>query len=107
MIDNWPYISVREIAVDLGISRQRVHQIVKEQDLGISKIGNLTLINREDYKFYKKLRLRRDLAMAAGRKEFKLIHTAEHDTVCPACKGFAVKWDGIIACERKHLRGEQ
>ncbi len=102
MDNNWPYISVREIAVDLGITRQRVHQIIKERSLGISKIGNLTLINREDYKFYLKLRKRRELAAAAGRKENNIIHSATHDTICDNCGGFAVKWERTISCENGH-----
>lgn len=103
MEHHWAFVSVSEIVSDLGISRQRVHQIIKEQGLGTRKFGNITLINTEDYKFYLKLRKRRDLAFVAGRKEFKLIRTAEYDTVCPTCGSFAVNWDDKIACENDHV----
>ena len=102
MIDNWAWITVREIAEDLGITRQRVHQIIKERGLGTRKLGNLTLVNREDYKFYLKLRRRRDLAKAAGRGENSLIYSAERDTICKICGGFAVWWEGTLACENEH-----
>ena len=96
-------MSVQEIKADLGVSRQRVHQIIKDRNLGTREFGNITLVNAADYKFYLKLRRRRDLATAAGRKAIKLIYSAEHDTSCNICQGFAVNWKGTVACEDGHV----
>ena len=104
---NWPWLSVREIVLDLGISRQRVHQIIKERNLGTRDYGNITLVNAADYKYYLKLRRRRDLANAAGRKEVKLIYSTEHDASCNVCGGFAVNWKGTVACEDGHVYQQQ
>ena len=96
------FITVAEIGKDLGVSRQRVHQIVKTFDLNYTKIGSMLLIDKASYNKYRKLRTRRDLAGMAGRKEVKFIRTAVHDTVCEACGAFAVNWKGIVVCENRH-----
>ena len=102
-----PFITVSEIGAELGITRQRVHQIIKEQNLGHFKSGSMLFVTKSDFNEYAFLRRRRDLATAAGRKETKLIKSAIRDTVCRVCGAYAVKWEGTIACENGHLRGEQ
>ena len=97
------FITAMDIAKDLGVSRQRVHQIIKDQNIEHSKIGNLILVDKISYAIYLKLRKRRDLATAAGRKEIKLIRSAEYDTFCSVCGDFAVNWKGTIACENGHI----
>ncbi|MCK4822063.1 hypothetical protein KA005_40245 [bacterium] len=96
------FVTVAEIGADLGVTRQRVHQIIKTFDLNYKKIGSMLLIDKASYNKYCKLRLRRDLAGMAGRTETKFIHTAIHDTVCKSCGAFAVNWEGTIACEKGH-----
>lgn len=105
-MDSWPFVSVREIVKDLGIGRQRVHQIIKEHDLGSRKFGNMLLVNIEDYNYYLKLRRRRDLATAAGRKKNTLIRNAEVDQTCKVCGSYAVSWEGTVACKSGHVYKE-
>ena len=100
------FITAMDIAKDLGVSRQRVHQIIKDQNIEHSKIGNLLLVDKISYSIYLKLRRRRDLATAAGRKEIKLIRSAEYDIFCPVCGSFAVNWKGTVACENGHIVDE-
>ena len=97
------FITVMDIAKDLGVSKQRVHQIIKSHNIDHSKIGNLILVDKISYNLHLKLRKRRDLANAAGRKEIKLIRSAEYDLFCPVCGSFAVKWKGTVACENGHI----
>ena len=97
------FVTVAEIGEDLGVTRQRVHQIIKTFDLDYTKIGSMLLIDKASYSEYCKLRLRRDLAAAAGRKETKFIRTATHDTVCPVCEAYAVHWKDKTACESGHI----
>ena len=97
-----PFVTAKDIAQDLGVSKQRVHQIIKNQNLAISKIGNMLLVDKESYLAYLKLRKRRGLAGKAGRKEVKFIRTAIHDTVCESCGAFAVNWKGTVVCENRH-----
>ena len=96
------FITTGEIAADLGVTRQRVHQIIKEFNLDFAKIGSMLLVDKSDYNKYAKLRKRRDLATEAGRSEITFIRTAIHDTVCQICRSFAVNWEGTIACEQGH-----
>lgn len=102
MNNNYPFITVSDIAKDLGITRQRVHQIINTKDFETQKIGHMVVIDKRDYALYKKRKLRRDLANAAGRKETKFIRTAIHDTVCKTCGAFAVTWKGTTACKAGH-----
>ena len=104
MNNDYPFVTAAEIAKDLGISRQRVHQIIAAQAFETQKIGYMVVVEKRDYALYKKRRLRRDLAAAAGRLEIKLIKTALHDTACPTCGDFAVNWKGTIACKNGHIR---
>ena len=97
------FITTGEIAADLNITRQRVHEIIKEYDLDFAKIGTMLLVDKSDYNKYAKLRKRRDLLTAAGRSEIKFIRSAIHDTVCTMCGFFAVNWEGTIACEQGHI----
>ena len=106
MNNDYPFISASQMAEGLGITRQRVHQIIKAQDMDTSKFGSLTVVDKKDYALYLKRRLRRDLANDAGRLETKLIKTALHDTVCH-CGAFAVNWKGTIACENGHIEKEE
>lgn len=97
-----PFVTVMDIAQDLDITRQRVHEIIKDFDLKYSKVGNMLLIDKESYQAYLKLRKRRDLAKAAGRKENKFIYDPAVDTICPNCGNYAVLWKGVFACENGH-----
>lgn len=98
----FPFLPVRDIAKDLGVSRQYVHQVIKAQDMSTIKMGNIILVDRHDYALYKKRRLRRDLAAQAGRLSTKLIKTAEFDIECPICGKFAVIWKGTSYCVNNH-----
>ena len=102
MIENWAWISIREMADDLGVTRQRAHQIVKDHNLRTKKYSGFTLVNHEDYFYYLKLAGRRDLAAAAGRKSNTMIRTGKYDTTCQVCGSFAVKWEGRTACMVGH-----
>jgi len=102
-MDKFPYIAVRDIAQDLGVSRQFVHQVIRSQNMETMKMGNILLVDRQDYNLYKKRRIRRDLAARAGRLSTKLIKTAEHDLACPICGEVAINWKGTIACINNHV----
>lgn len=104
MTDYNSFITTAEIAGWLNISRQRVHQIIKDHELGVIKKGSMLLVNLKDYNKYILQRRRRDLAAAAGRLETKFIKTAIHDTVCNKCEAFAINWKGVIACENEHIQ---
>jgi len=106
MNNDYPFISASQMAKEMGLSRQRVHQIIKAQGMDTSKFGSLTVVDKKDYSLYLKRRLRRDLASKAGRLEMKLIKTAVHDTTCSICGAFAVNWKGTIACENGHTLEE-
>jgi len=107
MNNDYPFISASQMAEGLGITRQRVHQIIRAQGMDTSKFGSLTVVDKKDYALYLKRRLRRDLAKNAGRLEMKLIKTAVHDTTCSLCGSFAVNWKGTIACKEGHIsKGE-
>jgi len=107
MNNDYPFVSASQMAADLEITRQRVHQIIKAQRMDTDKIGLNVVVDKKDYALYLKRRLRRDLANDAGRLETKLIKTALHDTVCRICGSFAVNWKGTIACENGHIsKGE-
>lgn len=97
-----PFITAAEIAKDLGVTRQRVHQIIHNQNLTFSKLGNMLLIDKESYAEYLILRKRRDLANAAGYKETKFIRTEKYDTVCPVCGAYALHWKENTICENGH-----
>ena len=106
MNNDYPFISASQMAKEMGLSRQRVHQIIKAQGMDTSKFGSLTVVDKKDYSLYLKRRLRRDLASKAGRLEMKLIKTAVHDTTCSLCGAFAVNWKGTIACKNGHILEE-
>ena len=103
MINDFPFITANDIAAELNVTRQRVHQIIKEQEFETTRLGNMLLIDKIDFNLYLKRRKRRDLAAAAGRLEIKLIKTAIHDQACPSCSAFAVNWKGTVACENGHI----
>jgi len=103
MNNDYPFVSASQMAKELGITRQRVHQIIKSQRMDTDKIGLNVIVDKKDYSLYLKRRLRRDLASKAGRPEMKLIKTAVHDTTCSLCGAFAVNWKGTIACKEGHI----
>ena len=103
MAHDYPFVTAAEIAKDLGITRQRAHQIINAQGFEVQKIGYMIVVDKQDYALYKKRRLRRDLAQAAGRLEIKLIKTAAHDTECEICGAYAVNWKGTTACTKGHI----
>ena len=108
MQSNYPFVTAADIAKDLGISRQRVHQIIAAQGFGTQKIGYMVVVDKQDYALYKKRRIRRDLAKAAGRLEIKLIKTAVYDTECGTCGAYAINWKGTTACTQGHInKGEK
>ena len=104
MNDN--YLTALDIARDLGVSRQRVHQIIKDFKLDFIDQWGRTLVTKKSYAAYKKLRTRRDLAQAAGRLSNKFIYDESVDTTCPACGAYAVIWRGFIACKNRHVTQE-
>lgn len=103
MQNDYPFVTASDIAKDLGISRQRAHQIINTQKMRTSKIGYMIVVDKNDYALYKKRRLRRDLAGKAGRLEIKLIKTAIHDCKCEECGAYAVNWKGTTACANGHV----
>ena len=106
-MNDFPFITAQDIASELDITRQRAHQIIKEQGFEYSKIGNMLLIDKAKYNLYLKRRKRRDLASAAGRMEIKLIKHSLDDTICSICGSFAVNWKGTVACENGHIYKEK
>ena len=107
MNNDFPFITAHDIAAELDVTRQRAHQIIKEQDFSISRMGNMLLIDKRDYRLYLKRRKRRDLAAKAGRLEIKLIKHSLGDTTCSICGSFAVNWKGAVACENGHVYKEE
>ena len=105
-MSDFPFITAHDIAAELNITRQRAHQIIKEQGFEYTKMGNMLLIDKTKYHLYLKRRKRRDLASAAGRLEIKLIKHSRADTTCH-CGSFAVNWKGTVACENGHIYKEE
>jgi len=106
-MSDFPFVTAHDIAVDLDVSRQRAHQIIKEQGFETTNLGNMLLIDKQDYHLYLKRRKRRDLAKAAGRLEIKLIKHSRDDTTCNICGAFATNWKGTVSCENGHIyKGE-
>ena len=105
-MSNFPFITAHDIAAELNITRQRAHQIIKEQGFEYTKMGNMLLVDKTKYHLYLKRRKRRDLASAAGRLEIKLIKHSRADTTCH-CGSFAVNWKGTVACENGHIYKEE
>ena len=98
-----PFVTVAEMSAELGISRQRAHQLIDEHKLTHIKKGAMLLVEKADYNLLCRWRRRRDLAAAAGRLSIKLIRASDIDTICGICGSYAVDWKGTIACEQGHV----
>jgi len=56
-----PYLTVAEITAILGVTRQRVHQIIKDHSLVHIKKGPIILVEKKSFQEYKQKRLNRGI----------------------------------------------
>ena len=97
------WVSLGEIASDLGVSRARASSLVKEQGFDTLAVNpRAVLVSRADYNLYRQWRRRTQLAAKCGRTNNRLLRSTYYDSKCPICGDYAVLWEHNKACINGH-----